>query len=518
LKIIHRSHQLANQSPHRKKTHAARRSVARLCAALLILLCADAFVRAQSLEAKIKVLPGTPSRVQIEGKRTTPTTVWSFRNVYGGVLGLGERIENLALADESGTEVSVRKLAPGEFEAARAATQFSYQLKLDAPAFPSDASHVSWLSNERGLLMLGDLLPLPLTGAKVSVALPAGWNAATLEAGNKSGDYIIEDAERTVFMVGADLRERRERAGAMEVIYVTSGDWAFADAELSRSVGDIVKDYQRITGGVPRQRALVLLLPFPRPLAANAWSAETRGGTVVFLSGRSSSKIAALAQLNSSLTHELFHLWVPSGLALDGDYDWFYEGFTNYQALRAGMRQGGLTFQDYLNALGRAFDGYKAARGAKEISLLEASERRWAGSQSLVYNKGMLIAFLYDLTLMQQTEGKLSLDDAYRELFQRHGGKEKSADGNRAVLDVLSAMRGMRDFTERYIQNPSEVNLPAAIEPFGLRVETGGVRTHIAVAGPLKNPQRDLLRKLGYNEKLDAEARKLHQRMKKSLP
>ena len=90
-----------------------------------------------------------------------------------------------------------------------------------------------------------------------------------------------------------------------------------------------------------------MLLPLPQAGAAgNLWSAETRGSTVVLVSGRLPSRLAARAQLDGALTHELFHLWVPNGLALEGEYDWFYEGFTNYVALRAGMRRGQLTFHD----------------------------------------------------------------------------------------------------------------------------------------------------------------------------
>ncbi len=80
----------------------------------------------------------------------------------------------------------------------------------------------------------------------------------------------------------------------------------------------------------------------------------------MLLSGQSPSKVAALAGLGVPLTHELFHLWVPNGLKLNGDYDWFYEGFTLYQSMRAGMRLQSLGFQDYLNALSRAFDAYKS--------------------------------------------------------------------------------------------------------------------------------------------------------------
>jgi predicted metalloprotease with PDZ domain len=235
----------------------------------------------------------------------------------------------------------------------------------------------------------------------------------------------------------------------------------------------------------------------------------------VLLSGRLPSKLAAKAQLDGALTHELFHLWVPNGLSLEGEYAWFYEGFTNYMALRAGMHRGQLTFNDYLNALGSAYDSYRVARGAKEASLIEASQRRWTGSAQLVYHKGLLVAFLYDLELMRRTAGKNSLGSVYRELFRRYGQGEKPADGNRAIVERLGAAAGMSDFVERYVAGANEIVLPALIQEFGLRVEPGGARTHVGVVASLDSTQRELLRKLGYNESRDAESRKLHERLKK---
>ncbi len=505
---------------YRKNLRCAAR---RVCCALTLLLFSSCVASAQgTLEAHLSVTSAaSTTRVRVEGKRAEGATAWSFRNTYAGATNLSARLENLTLADESGADVAVRQLAPGEYEAARAATRFRYDLRLDPPNFFTDAAHISWLTTTRGLLMPGDLLPLPLTDAKLSFALPAGWQVSTLETRGTDGVYDVKDAEGAVFVVGQDLRERRERAGASEFTYVSAGEWAFADEDVTRIIAETLKDYEKLAGGAPsRRRALVTLLPFPNASAvpAEAWNAETRGGTVVFLTGRSPSKLAALAQVNGSLTHELFHLWIPNGLALDGDYDWFYEGFTNYVALREGMRREQLTFQDYLNALGRAFDGYKSARGAKEVSLIEASARRWSGNGSLVYHKGMLVAFLYDLTLMRETGGKKSLDEVYRELYRRAGGgAEKREDANRALTEILGALPGMSAFTEGNVLGAHEINLSTEIEPFGLRVEPGGVRTHVSVSPALARGQRDLLRKLGYNEQADgaAASRKLHETLKK---
>jgi predicted metalloprotease with PDZ domain len=471
---------------------------------------------AQTLDVKIQVVPGTPRRVRVEGRRAEAAGAWSLRNFYGSAAGLAERVENFQLFGEGGAAVAVKKLAPGEFSAAGPASRFSYDFKLDPPAFVSDSAHVSWLTADRGLLMLADLLPVPLGSARVELSLPPGWKVSTAETRNAAGVFEVADAERAVFAVGRDLKVSRGRAGSLSFTLVTAGDWAFTEGEAADSAAEILKIHQETAGGAPRQSPTVMLLPLPQAGAAgNLWSAETRGATVVLVSGLLPSKLAARAQLDGALTHELFHLWVPNGLALEGEYDWFYEGFTNYVALRAGMRRGQLTFHDYLNALGNAYDSYRRARGPREVSLVEASRRRFAGGNALVYHKGLLVALLYDLTLMRQTGGKSSLTDVYRELFRRHARGNPPADGNAAVVRALSSAGGMRAFVERYVEGGTELTLPALIEPFGLRVEPGGARTHVGVSDSLESAQRELLRKLGYNGRPDAESRKLHERLRK---
>ncbi|HKP85806.1 MAG TPA: hypothetical protein VJZ26_06910, partial [Blastocatellia bacterium] len=92
------------------------------------------------------------------------------------------------------------------------------------------------------------------------------------------------------------------------------------------------------------------------------------------------------------------------------------------------------------------------------------------------------------------------------------------ADGNGALVASLGATPGMSDFVGRYVAGANEIVLPALIQEFGLRVEPGGARTHVGVATPLDARQRELLRKLGYNEKLDAEAKRLHDQLKKRPP
>lgn len=466
---------------------------------LLLVFCAANVAEAQSLKARIHIMSVDPPRIQIEGEQTVSRL--SFRDSYAGVMNIAARIENVAFADLRGAGVPVRKIAPGEYEAARQATTFRYEVRLNPPNPPTDAAHISWLAGEHGLLMLGDLLPKLRTNVKVSFALPTNWFVSSVVQPDDAGQFNVTDADDAVFLVGQDLREQRTRVKSTQFKIAVAGKWAFTDEDVLSTASDILDQYRDATGSLPGDRAMLILTPFPQPVPPYRWSAETRGSTVIFLAGHAASRHEALAGLSVPLAHELFHLWVPNNLALDGQYDWFYEGFTLYQAMRVSMRLGQLFFHDYLSAMGRAFDGYRSASQREKISLLDASRRRWNGNAGLVYNKGMLVAFLYDLTLRQQTKGRRSLDDVYRNLFRHHATAGRRADGNSAVLEALNSESGMRDITQRYIENVDVIELEKIITLFGLRAERPGTQTRIAVAEPLDRRQRELLKQFGYNER-----------------
>lgn len=454
---------------------------------------------AQNLDVHLRVVSLTPPRVSVEGTSDQPTTAWSFRTAYAGQLGLGARFEQLRLKDANGADIAVRQLAPGEYEAARAANGFQYEVKLDPPATDAAAAHVSWLTAERGILMPGDLLPLPAAHAKLSLTLPTGWQADTLADAGTDGRYELAPVAASVILIGRDWRQQEGRGGATAYTLVTCGAWAYADEDAAQIVEDVLREHERTTGTSPRPHVLVVVAPFPHQVAPQMWSAETRGGTVVLLTGREPGRTAALAQLSLPLAHELFHLWVPNALALTGDYDWFFEGFTLYEAVRAGLRLGYLSFQDYLDNLAQAYDQSRSASVNAHLSLLEASRRRWSDANAVVYRKGMLVAYLYDLTLRRQSKGKRALEDVYRALFNR--GPRATGDANEVVIETLNRVAGSAELTEHYVKNGGEIDLAAVLAPFGLELAPGGARTHVVVAAQLTRAQRDLLHQIGYNER-----------------
>ncbi len=509
----------------RRPSAASRRWVTFACGA--VLLCGFASAgRAQQVNATVQVFPGSPGHVVIEGS-CEPTKVWSFRNDYAGVSELGSRVEGLKLFDPAGAEIPAHKIAPGQFEAATAAARFRYEINLAPPARASDAARVSWLNEERGLLMLADLLPVSQSksansgreSATIRLKLPEFCAVYSNEKENAQGEFEVADAGRAVFVVGTHLHSSHTNVFGMTFVLVADGEWAFGEGEALKLGADVLKIDREVFGAMPAKQGTLILLPFPQPVATSTWSAEARGSTVTLLMGKVPSKTAALAQLSVPLTHELFHLWVPNALALEGDYDWFYEGFTVYQAARTAVRLGLLTFPEFLNAIARAYDAYAAAVDHDRWSLVEASKRRWTVGAPSVYSKSMVVAFLYDLKLRNQSHGKHSLDDAYRKMFQDYRSPEagssraaagQGTDGNDATANALASDPSAQGFVRQFIREAVTISLASELAPFGLRVETFGLRTRLTVSEQLSKPQRDLLRELGYNESARSSTQKKH--------
>ncbi|HET6648443.1 MAG TPA: hypothetical protein VFH01_14030 [Pyrinomonadaceae bacterium] len=428
------------------------------------------------------------------------TDTWSFRNIYAGIGNLGARVENFKVHAD-GQSVTVRNLAPGEFRSSKEVSKFSYEIVLGERSRAAELSHVSWINRERGFLMLADLLPRfgreTLTPSKLSVdfQLPAGWSVASANLPDSDRRYSITDIDNAVFYIGRELREKSKFIDSMELGLITSGNWPFSDDDALKIAARIVKEHSKLTQYRLKRRAVVFLAPLSGMEGPDRWTAETRGATVVLLMGRNAGQKALLGRLGVVLAHELFHLWVPNALALKGEYDWFFEGFTLYQALLTSVRLNLIKFDGYLDTMARVYDSYRSLPDHDKLSLIEASERRWTAAPSFVYDKGMLVAFIHDLKLRQSVRNKTSAD-IYPELFRT--AVTTSLDANEVIMSVLNRPPGMSQFFEDYVQNGGDIPLDAILAQYGLRVETKDFRSRILIKKDLSAEQRLLLRSLGY--------------------
>lgn len=457
-------------------------------------------VHASPLNVRVTVTSLSPARVLVEAEGRASDT-FSFRNIYAGISGLGNRVDSFK-ATIPGETVSVRKLAPGEFRSSKEISRFSYEIQLQERSRFGELSHVSWINSERGFLMLADLLPrlgrssLVPAIVKIKFKLPNSWTVASAVQPDKNQLYTVENIDSSVFYIGRGLRETSVQAGSMELALVTSGDWAFADRDALKLVVRIVNEHLKLTKHRLSGRFVVLLAPFNGAVGPERWTADTRGTTAVLLLGSNASGRSLLARLGVVLAHELFHFWVPNTLALEGDYDWFFEGFTLYQALLTCLRLNLIKFDEYLDTMARVYDSFRSIPDHDRLSLIEASERRWTAGASFVYDKGMLVAFIHDLMSRQLSRNATSGADIYPQLFRT--GEAGPENANEVIMSILNRPPGMNQFFERYVQNPGDITLDPILSSYGLRVESKDLRTRILINKELTTEQVRLLRSLGF--------------------
>ena len=462
----------------------------RLCAfagkIFFAILCLLVIPVRASPQSRITISIITPGEIAVRADLYSPSRSWSFRNAYAGVLGIAERVDDFGAITGSGQDVRAKKIATGEFRSDLEATRITYKVRL-SEINAASVSHVSWLTSDYGVLMLADLIPQDFTNLSIDFELPKDWQ---IETSNTQVD------EKAVFLVGHSLRKTSTSIEQMPLDLVVSGAWKFKDANALKAAGKVLKKYLELTGYRLPGRSTILIAPLPVQVGTTKWRAETRGSTVLLLIDPGASFKNWVGQLGVIFTHELLHLWVPNSLRLDGDYDWFFEGFTLYIALRTALELKIINFKEFLDTLARVYDSYLS--NPDDLSLIDASERRWTTSGSFVYDKGMLAAFLYDLLLRTQSAGKITLADKYRELFAGHATDHGNA--NEAIIALLGSSPAAKDFTKSYIDKSTRLELERLLPLYGLTLDSSGSSSQLRVSRALSSDQKRLLRSLGLRD------------------
>ncbi len=461
---------------------------------IIVIVCVAAGAAHATERARITIVVAEAGQVKVDAESSLRRS-WSFRNAYAGVLGIAERIEDLQALSNSGDNPRLKKIATGEYRSELDATRISYNVKRSQPT-PRDVSHTSWIADERGLLMFADLLPIDFESVSVVFRLPADWAVESSIKPGLNDRYEVTSPEKAVFFIGRSLRTTSKNIDGINLDTVISGNWPFKDAAAVKVSIRVIKKYLALTGFKLPNKSAIFVAPLPVPVGSTKWRAETRGSTVVLLMDPAASIPNWPGQLGVIFTHELLHLWIPNSLKLQGDYDWFFEGFTLYVALRTALELKIINFKEFLDTLARVYDSYLSA-GDKH-SLIEASETRWTTPGSLVYDKGMLVAFLYDLLIRKESDGKTTLAHRYRDLFD--GGAADGQQGNEAIIAWLGSSPATKDFAKSYIETGDELELDRVLSAYGLHLNASGQSSQLRVASELNPDQKRLLRSLGYRD------------------
>jgi predicted metalloprotease with PDZ domain len=345
--------------------------------------------------------------------------------------------------------------------------------------------------------MLADILPINESKGRLIVRAPAGWEILTTESGEADNVFNIFDASRSVIAIGRKWQRVQTPGPKFNIEIFVSGERHFTTTEVATMTREILAELQGFFGVDSGRRRQLILSNYPTASTPGQWQAETRGRNVTIISSDMPFRYQSLQRLHEQLRHELFHLWIPNGVNLTGNYDWFYEGFALYESLKLAVALNRIRFEDFLDTLSRAHTIDSAQ--SKRTSLIEASMDRFSGSNTQVYARGMLVAFLCDIALLEQSKGKRSVENLLTDLYAKHRKPAEPVDANTAVFALLRGNPKVSLVVDKYVTGAEKIEWVNELGAFGIEDADAGPLTTLRVKQKLNGRQKALLDKLGYN-------------------
>lgn len=190
------------------------------------------------------------------------------------------------------------------------------------------------------------------------------------------------------------------------------------------------------------------------------------------------------------ISHEYFHAWNVKRLrpAEFTRYDyaqenytqllWFFEGFTSYYDDLLLRRAGLIDPASYLKLLTKTIQQVLQTPGRTLQTVAQASFDAWVkyyrqdentpNATVSYYTKGALVALCLDLALRR--EGRSSLDEVMRALWQRTGGGPMDEAALRAVLQELGG-RPFDTEIDTWVHGTGELPLEALLAAQGITLK-----------------------------------------------
>jgi predicted metalloprotease with PDZ domain len=351
---------------------------------------------------------------------------------------------------------------------------------------------------------------------RLAINAPANWrivNAATTRADQREWQFpnydILIDTP-TEIAPDFTVDEFTVDGKTHRVMVHSFGEEGGKRAALVRDIERAVRAELALMG-MPDYDSYLFMMHFD-PTAPRGDGMEHLASTQIITTRALGDKDAAENALDTA-AHEFFHVWNVKRLRPVelGPWDftrpvntrslWIAEGLTNYYGNLMQRRAGLLTDERYYRTLSGAIGFVENAPGNPLISAEEASliasfidrtphyqKTNLAETTVSYYSKGEVIGIVLDLLIRGKTQGRASLDDVMRRMYEEfyvkspaatyysRGRGYTGADFERMVSQVASA--DMSDFFARHVRSTEPLPYDEAFAHVGLRL----VKTQAAAA------------------------------------
>lgn len=250
------------------------------------------------------------------------------------------------------------------------------------------------------------------------VGAPNGFGfASDLQHIALNRQATVADVLESVSIGGWPLHVSGSLAGKDGVRIATIGTFGFRSAAFDAALKGIIEAERRFWGEGGRAPMLVTAIAL-RHAAGHTSSAGTGRGDAFAMWIDESAPLDGIIWL---LGHEYFHHWNPAELgALPKDEAteyWLSEGFTDYYARALLLRAGIVTAGQFAGQWNHMLNAYARSRN-RDVSNAAMAGRYYADRSlhDLPYQRGAMLAALWNRRLRTISKGRYGLDDVLRRM------------------------------------------------------------------------------------------------------
>lgn len=410
--------------------------------------------------------------------RGGPATAWvGFGVGPGASPQLVDQIEGVAAFSATGDalEIAATGRAGYRIETNGEPWQLTYQLRL-LTQVEDDSFYRASTRGDDYLILVGsdawprfysDSTPLtrppearpagPVSGAAVRFQLPASqpdWKVVSTAWEETPNSFAMrQHPVGSVFALGPFDVVRLPDVSDLRV--ALHAGWDIMPDQIEQLVEELLMNHREMLSSPDNTRALALLSPMPptlQPRAGLRTAGMVRGQTLVVYAAKAPLIPADHPDIAEAMAvflgHELFHLWVPTGVQVTRELSWLSEGWAMHRGRRAAVATGWLDEAAGTRRLELSYRRYLDIGGYRAGSLPAAS----TGSEdrrNLLYLRGELVFRLLEQEWDKANPGRPFERVLWEALTAAYDGVEPlDSTAVRTILTDLVGATTVRRYVE----------------------------------------------------------------------
>lgn len=318
------------------------------------------------------------------------------------------------------------------------------------------------------------LIPYPGDGATVAIALPAEDKYMFIA---KDYDVLLDSP----FAMGSQVRIAE---------FVVGGKKHQVAAFGPRSRGVALSGFVEIGQKVATQ-CLDLFGELPYEKYVFLYDFGGGGGGLEHLDSARMAMWGDGEGAEEFIAHEFFHAFNVKRIRPKplGPFDytkqattgalWWLEGVTDYYAEVINVRAGIKTRESALRSLSTELRAFNRDADRIRVSADESSRRVWESKGSSgyginYYTKGKIVGWVLDLAIRGESNGKKSLDDVVRALYNETKGDKPGFAENR-IREICVEIGGadLGPIYDDCVMKPVEIPIAAILTKVGMKISDG---------------------------------------------